>query len=619
MAMFVIGAAPALAEPQPVLSGYTGAFYGLENQSWRDYLPLMRDNGFTAIDLKLHPGNSKLSDPGYAAWVTEVSRAVQEAGLEFHVWLYDGNRGQRPDEAPLSLAFVGPDGIQNPARYCLYQLDSWRTAFARLFELAELSQTLPIKSVKMDVEMLLNHVPCVCDDCFGSFAASQQAPGLQLEPAKRWAWVKEHGGEAGYMAHLEERMNQVAREFARQAHGINPRLSLGLMPYEDNHLRRPWARHLATAEAPGYIESWPMYNGLGYTEEITAEAEAVKSLNPNNLYIPWFRINMYKPQEMAEQAFIAAANGDGYNMWTIGMIHPSVATKKPNRGYELPVGYEDPMAFWQALGNANARVREWAKNPVPVAISPLKPLVIAVDLTKVKVPELKPVSAAPSATAAAPPPPPTGLRGNNKLYIHVADPAEPVRFTIRHLAGKARPTNLGFALLAANAAPVLEEQVAPGETKEMNVQVKQAGTYGLFIQTSEGGGPWYDVKVLSHPYAVDATQVYFFRNLPPQHFQVPAGTASFRIKVSTGASEEVRVIVCSPEKVVRDEVVTGARRGGEVLEVPVPGGAGGIWSVWVGKPETMQADHYSENYHLELLDVPPYLSDRPHAVLEPAF
>jgi hypothetical protein len=33
----------------------------------------------------------------------------------------------------------------------------------------------------------------------------------------------------------------------------------------------------------------------------------------------------------------------------------------------------------------------------------------------------------------------------------------------------------------------------------------------------------------------------------------------------------------------------------------------------------MQADHYLKNYHLKLLDVPAYLSDRPAAVVMPAF
>lgn len=608
---------PAAAQPGPVLSGYTGAFYGLQ-QTWRDFLPLLRENGFSAIDLKLHPGKTGADDPGYAAWVGEVAKAVEEAGLELHVWLYDGNRGQRPAEAPLSLAFVGPDGVQSKSRYCLYQLASWQTAYARLFELARLSQTLPIKSVKMDIEMLLNGVPCVCDECFGSFAAKQNAPGGQVEPAQRWAWIKQHGGEKLYLAHLEERMNAVAEGFARQAHEANPRLSLGIMPFEDDHLRRPWARHLGTAEAPGYIESWPMYNGLGYTEDVAAEAKLVKGLNPHNLYIPWFRVNMYKPDEMAEQAFIAAANGDGYNMWTISMLHPSVATKKPAAGYELPVGFEDPMPYWQALGRANARVAEWVKNPVLVALSPLKPLVIAVDLTKVRVPNLK--SAALNLPDPKTEPGPTGLRGNSKLYIHVTDPAQPVKFTIRHLAGKARPTNLGFALVAANGAPVMEGQVAPGETRQVTAQVKEPGTYGLLVQTSEGGGPWYDVLVRSHPYAVDAAKVYFFRALPRQYFHVPPGTRGFRVQVSTGPSEEVRLVVTRPDgTVARDEVFSGPMCAGSEAVIAVPEGAEGVWSLWVGKPEKMQADHYSENYHLRLLDVPPYLSDRPGAVLTPAF
>jgi hypothetical protein len=605
------------AGAEKIISGYTGAFYGDKTEAWRSYIPLMKEAGFNCLDLKVHPANFDPADPGYREFVGQVARAVDEAGLQCHLWLYDAGRGQRGPQTP-GPAFVGPDGRVDEARHCLYQLESWESAMGRMFVLAELSRTLPIRSVKMDIEMMLNLVPCVCDQCFGSYVAArgQQLPA-PVAPAQRWAWVKQHGGEEAYGLHLEERMGRVVQAFAQQAHAINPRLSLGLMPYADDPLRRPWARYLATPEAPAYIESWPMYNGLGYTAEVDEIARDVKALNPHNLYIPWFRINMYGPADLAQQAYIATARGDGYNMWTIGMIHPQVAGGKVNPGYELPVGFPDPLAYWRELGQANRRLQE--PLPAEVPLRPLQPLVVNVDLAKVPVPPLKAVL--PAAPELEKTPTPTGLRGNSRLYVQVDDPAVAVRFTVRHLAGQARPTNLGLALVAANGAPLIEAQVAPGETKELTVPVKQPGTYALLIETAVGGGPWYDVRVLSHPYAVDAAAAYYFRHLPRQYFWVPAGTKQFRVQIQTGASEAARLRVWRPDgSPAADVIHLGDTKRAQVETIAVPAElAGQVWSLWVGKPETMQATHYSENYHLKLLDIPPYLSDRPAAVLQPAY
>ena len=427
-----------------------------------------------------------------------------------------------------------------------------------------------------------------------------------------------NGGEEAYRDHLEGLMDEVVKTFAQTAHTINPTLQLGMMPFGNDFLRRPFARHLATAEAPAVIDSWPMYNGLGYTEEVAQEYALVKELNPHNLYIPWFRINMYRPQDIGEHAFAAGVKTDGYNMWVIGMIHPAVVDAKPRPGYDLPVDFKDPLLYWQELGKGNRDVYEWLENPVEVTWEPITPMGVVIDLLKIKVPNLKPLGEVAAAEDTAPP---TGLRGVNHLHIHVADPARPIEFAIRHLAGAARPSNIGFALVNENGVPAIEEQVAPGENKQVQVRVREAGTYTLAIETSEGGVPWYDVKVTFHPYAVDATEAYFFRRLPRQYFHVPDDRQSFRINYSIGGAQEARLQVWGPDgQVIMDDLLDADEAQRRTVEIEVPQElAGRIWSLHIGPPETMKAGHYSENYFLRMLDIPPYLSDRPEAVLIPAY
>jgi|GEM_PF-1255605 len=607
---------------EPILAGYSGAFCGGDSTGWKDLIRLTAEHGLNTIDLKLHPANFDMADPNYAAFVKDVADTAHDAGLSFYVYLYSISRGQRKPEKPTGAPFTAPDGTSDGTSFCMYQADTWFPQFERVFWFAEQSKTLPITGAKMDIELLLARTPCVCDVCFGSFVEAQDAGRANIPAAERWQWIAEHGGPALYSQHLEGRLDEVAKAFAERAHAINPRFRLGIMPFADDLLRRPWARHLATAQAPAIMDAWPMYNGLGVTEGVLNQQELAKDLNPHNLYVPWFRINKYRPADMGEHAFQAAIRTDGYNMWVLNMIHPSVAGKRPRAGYALPNDFRDPMAYWNALAEANQRVDLWAEDRTsPGPLPRVELMDIVIDMDKIGVPALR--AARSTASPLLVPPKGTGLRGNNTAYIAIPDSSVPVRATIRHLAAKQRPTNLAYALIAANGAPIAEGQVAPGATVEIEAKARRPGTYALVVQTTVGGGPWYSVKVHSHPFGIDVRRkAYFFRSLPRQYVFVPADTQSFEIVGATGGRHQqmqVRVWNGSDELVL-DEVVSSADSARKAFEILVPDGGGGCpWSFHVGKPGKMPAQFYSENYWVTVKGIPPYASDRPNAVLTPAY
>jgi len=616
--------APAQAQPAPeerILAGYGGAWFGDEGQRWRDYPSLMAARGFNTLDLKLGPPDFDMQDDAFGEFVAEVAKVVDDAGLGFYAYLYDKGPKRDP-ENPDAPAFVGPDGVTYETMYCLYQPESWVALYERVFYLANLSLKLPIKGVKIDIERVINHTPCVCDACFGSFARARDEPvaAAEVPPAERWAWIEAHGGNEAYLAHLEERMGLCVQAYEQRAHEINPDLCLGVMPFADNFFSRPWGRFLATERAPAIIDAWPMYRGLGYTEAVAEQYRLVRELNPHNLYVPWFRINSYRPADMGAHAFVAAVKTDGYNMWVITMIHPSVADKPMKTGYRLPLQFSDPMQYWEELAEANRRATEWLRNPVEITWESIEPLAVSVDLTKVKVPGLRPLET--DQPDPEQPPAPTGLRGENTLYLYVADPAETIRVSIRHLAGKARPSPLAYALVSELGAAVAEGLVQPGETAELSLKVEKAGTYALPVTATVGGGPWYNVKVHSHPYVVEtAGKAYFFRSSPRQYFYVPAEVEKFHVRAETGGnSQEMWVRVWRPDgEVAVDHVVNSDVKHRETLEIEVPEGADDkVWSLEVGKPEQMASAHYSENYWVRLQGIPPYLADRPGALLVPA-
>ncbi len=608
--------AQEFATHQRILSGYTGAFRDDETDGWRDYLPLLSEHGFTAIDLKLHPKNFDLDDDAsMREFVHEIATAIDEAGLDFYVYLYDRGAERDPVADAHLPAFVATDGSTNPEMFCLYAPEVWLALFERVFWMAARSTEVPITGVKIDIEHLQNYLPCICDTCFSSFERALGA-NEQIAPGQRWAWIADHGGEEAYLAHLESRLDEAARQYERRAHTINPDLRLGIMPVRDSRVHRPWLRHLATERAPAVMDSWAMYGGLGWTDG-AAEAQAfIKSLNPHNLFVPWFRPNSYRPEDMGAHAFVAAVMADGYNLWQLNMLHPEqIAARRAS--YALPTDFPDPMAYWQALGEANARMEAWLGEPREIAWEPIDLLAERADTGGVTIPDLRPV--APDAPALDEAPAPTSLRGVNTIYVYVSDPAVPVEATIRHSAGNRRPKPIAWALAKGPDQPIAEGRIEPGETAELSLTMPVAGVYALVIQAQSGGGPWYSAQVQSHPHGLDASgRAYFFRGNPRRFFWVPEGLASFRLRAETGnRNQEMRVQVWRPDgEPALDHVVNSDVAHRETLEVAAPEGmSGAVWSVWVGKPEEMEATHYSENYWLRVLDASPYLADRPEAVL----
>ncbi|MGI5817805.1 MAG: hypothetical protein ACOX9R_06875 [Armatimonadota bacterium] len=609
-----------------ILAGYTGAFLTDAREQWREYLPLLAEHGFTAVDFKLHPGSFDLDDDeAMREFVHRVANAVEDAGLDFYIYLYDRGSSRDPERHAHLPAFMATDGSVNEQMYCLYEPRVWLALFERVFWMAERSNEVAIAGVKIDIEHLQNYRPCVCDSCFYAFARECTGvdEGLVIDwdrervaPEDRWAWVREHSDEEAYMAHLESRMDEAARQYERRAHAINPDLRLGMMPVRDSHLHRPWIAHLATERAPALMESWAMYGGLGWTENVAEIQDFVKSLNPHNLFVPWFRPNNYRPEDMGEHAFVAAVESDGYNIWQLNMIHPD--TPWGNRpSYALPTDYRDPMAYWAALSEANERVRQWLAEPHEIAYQPIDLLLERADVGEVSIPDARPMAL--DAPALDEEPAPSGLRGVNTIYVYVSDPAEPVQVQVRHTAGERRNRPIAWALAKGPDQPVAEGLVEPGESAELSLEVPEAGVYALVLQAQEGGGPWYSARVLSHPHGIDASgKAYFFRSSPRQFFWVPEGLDSFRVYGETGArNQAMRVRVWGPDGAeALDHMVNSDVAHRETLEVAVPEGtSGAVWSLWVGEPEKMQATHYSENYWVRVMDASPWLAERPDAVL----
>jgi hypothetical protein len=218
-------------------------------------------------------------------------------------------------------------------------------------------------------------------------------------------------------------------------------------------------------------------------------------------------------------------------------------------------------------------------------------------------------------------PGPTGLRGSSTLAITVDDPAVPIAIRLQHLGGTEHTTAVAYAVVTTGGRVIEEGSLGAGTVAQLAVKVPQAGTYGLLLAAPEGG-PAYSVRVSSHPYGlVAATGAGYFGQGPRQYFAVPAGTQSFRVTCGVGAAGVGRLQVFGPAgEPVADETAGPGTGGYRTVETGVPAGQDGqVWSLQVGQPTQAMPGTTSGSYQVRLEGVPPYLSDRPRAVVVPAY
>jgi hypothetical protein len=224
-------------------------------------------------------------------------------------------------------------------------------------------------------------------------------------------------------------------------------------------------------------------------------------------------------------------------------------------------------------------------------------------------------------------PPTITLRGNSLLYLQIRDAALPLRFVLHHLGGHEQPGAIAYHVVDHKGSAVLDDTIEPSHGADVVLQVSRPETFGLAIEAKQGQ-PWYSLQVVGNYYVIDASQrAHFFQRMPPQYFYVPPGATSFRLLAALGDEHEkratqlsARVQVWLPGGEVALDEVLNARQGLErtfTLTVP-EGAAGAVWSLQMGPATNPETSSGAEDYWLQLMDIPPYLSERANTLLRPA-
>ena len=507
----------------------------------------MEKAGFNTIELKIQPYQERRLDVfKYEKDLTDLVNLATKHGLEFQVYLYpspySGDRRIDWEEHKKLPALVTENGREYPGRFSLIDYGVWHEAFAHAFDFAKLSLKIPITAVKLDIETIANSGMSYDDKAWQKFCMANPDCKADTPADKRFTALKDANAVDKYRKWFIGEFEKTVIKFEKEMHSINPKLKLGLMPTSYEWVSDGFIKYLGTQDAPAIIDDWCMYNGEGYCNEVKKRRDKIKQKNPNNLFIPWFRINSYHAEDIPAQAYHAAINCDGYSNWTLTML----CSEKPSGVYELPAKYTSDD-YWNAYRKANDAIsldisENTLKTGSRIPFAPPKPLVMPIDYSVVTIPDLVPAGSGSDVSAQKK----FTLRGQQTIFIY-ADAGEEIKVTLVHEAGKDRPTALLYALLDKNKNKLRNEMIPPGVSETFTVVAPESGVCALVIS---GRDAWYGVTVYNKHYAFDARRGTYFFGAPLRVFV--AGTDSGNPALAIHSRSE-QAYMCNRNLVVGEE------------------------------------------------------------------
>lgn len=586
--------------PQRILSGYFGFWVDRESEiPVETYADYMQKYAFNVVQVKIQPTHLDLSQADQKERLARVVRAFQTRGIIMLAYVYphphDGIRNEKMD-ADLP-PFVGADGQTVASRFSLIHWPTWRKIFDNAFELASVSRELPVAGVLFDLETLHNDGISYDDAAWGKFAALHREINVQTPASGRLAALSAAKLDQTYIEWFRSELLGIARRLEREMHAENPSLVLGMMPASENPFYAPFIAALATEKAPAVMDNWCMYNASGYGPEVLKEQQRIKSANSGNLFIPWMRVNNYRPGDITVQGYHAVKNTDGYSSWSLGMLVPG---KGPvPMMYQLPAGYK-PDDYWKAYQRVNEQVRQDLASGISAAggipFEPMHPLLPVLKYEDVKVPKLKPLGNGKGE------PQWLSLRDQQTLYLY-ADAGEAIRIDAKHLAGNRRPIPLHYVIMDSDGKLLRHESIAPGDLEKITVTAPHSGTYAMVITGGPGGLAWYGVWIYNAHMAIESPASFFFTRdfdlyLPPVRSDV-------RISMTMGGKQ------CAEFKLNEQASVILSNNG--VLELS----AGRMNHLRITKPAKMPSGFYTQDMSLRLSGDACYLADGPERMLIP--
>ncbi len=600
--------------PDKIISGYCGWYpvndYKFDTDTFiKKYLDQLQKAGFTCFTAKIQNLSWKinLEDPKQFNQLKILADACKKRNLALltYVYLYPDHRCRRnpkkhKDHPPLVL----PDGKALENQFSLVYWPTWRMFLEKAYQLAKASRELPIAAVQVDLEHLGTGTVSYDDVAWKEYCKTSGLP-VATAAKDRYKLLKSKGLVKNYEDFFYGQIEKMARRYEREMHEINPKLSLGVMPDKNARFILAFEKVLGTPQAPAIIDNWLMYNGGGLTGDILKRQKFVKGLNPNNRFICWFRPDNYSPDDIKVQAYHAIRKTDGYNMWHLRMLcDPATSREKIRPKYKT-------TDYFNAFNTANRlALKDIAgdKKGDSIPFKAVTSMVAELDMKKLA---KKPVPPLAPAGKGSGKPQWIRTRATRCFYIH-ANPGEELKFHIRHVAGKRRPTSLQYVLLSPSGKVLRKEPVSPSQKESISIPATEKGIHTLYVSGGKESGPWFSVLVENPYMAIPASKqdhARFFR--PPatmwicrKNLKDPA-----KITVTTGRNQMVELLI--------DGKSFGMAKPHHPLTVDIPKG-NAVQKVTFKRPDKLAKGIYCQTVWCYVSGaVYPYLFSGPERRLAP--
>ena len=480
----------------------------------RNYLMPMQKAGFNTVDLKIH--DFTRSPELFRKNLRKTAETVRKHGMQLCIYTYFPV--VRKADSPFPAAVDGSGRLQKRF-YNVLAPGLWHDLLKSARRIAELSKEIPILSVKIDLEemFLKGYVTPFNEEVWNGFRKERNLG--EIPPQERGSFLKKNGLLSAYDAYIEKLLAAEAKRFREEIRAINPSLHLGMMPADNKTLYNAFMRELGTRDRPAIIDIWNLYNGNGFSPEVSSSIRHVRNMNGSNIAVSWLRFNAYKSKNLAGHLYHAAMSGNGYSGWDMKMLSREQSGLPPE--FRLPHG-EKADSYWNAFRDVNAAiVKDLAENDTVHQRLPLKALTPLL-------PELKPEN------FSSPVPVCTG-NGDRKAakwftmrtqqaFFFASTDGGPSQVEIRHLAGSRRPNGIAYAVLDENGKILRRESVMPGENTKFQIMLPERGIGKLIVNGGDGGMAWYAVRIISTHFAFPADKAYFFYRSPAEFVTSGPGT-----------------------------------------------------------------------------------------------
>ena len=580
--------------PRKMLAMYSGFVLKKSNlkEFEKNYLVPLGRAKFNVCDLKIH-NLHMTSDAELISGLKELGNAINRNGMVFTAYTYAWPRRRNPQKHVKFPCFVDEKGNMIPDKFSMIHYEVWQVIFKNAFRLAEASKKAPVAAVKFDLETIQTDAISYDDKSWTKFANDKQL-SKDIPASKRFKYLQDIKMGKEYIKWFHTQYDQLAERLEKELHSINPDLSLGVMPLS-KRMGFAFAKKLGTKRAPVIVDHWGMYNGGGFDSATRKKLKQVKAISPNILFVPWFRINSYRPEFITCNAYHAASSCDGYSSWVGTMLLPlsKLEAKTMPKVYQLPNGTTN-QDYYAAYKKANIAVLEdiksGSKKATLIPMKKIKPLVSKLRLEKVEIPQLKSVGSGKGKAR------PFILRDQQIIYFN-ANSGESIKFEITHLAGKKRPLALQYIIFDSEKNTLRNEAVSPGEKTVFEITFPKKGTGALVVTGGTGGQAWYMVKIHSKHIGLLAKDHAYF--LKRAHFYVlPSKNKGDYIKVKLGPRLQCgQLIVDKVQTNISNKAIISSLDSSKPIEVSVY------------KRKDMPKGFYFQDIFVTIKSDSPYLSD----------